>query len=235
MIAAVTGGTGFIGSHLVEALIARGDTVRLLSRKEIVQTGSTVQNFVVDYQKTETLHKALIGCDVVYHLAAALRAPKQSDIIEINRSTANSLLTAVKQVSPNSNVVVCSSLAAAGPALNGLARTIKQAAEPTSLYGKSKRATEEAFEKHGDLNWTILRPPAVFGPRERDIFVFFKALSHGWSSQIGSIRRRFSWIYVRDFVDALLIADNSGSLNHQTHFVISGDTDWTEFRTVAAE
>ncbi len=234
MIVAVTGGTGFIGSHLVEALSARGDIIRLLSRGVTKSSVPKVTNFSVDYNQPETFQAALTGCNTIFHLAAALRAPRQSDIIEQNRNSAKTLISATRQFAPSAKIIVCSSQAAAGPSLSGNVLSDSDTAQPISIYGKSKRAAEEEFEKCGDLNWTILRPPAVFGPRERDIFMFFKALAKGWSSQIGTIQRQFSWIYVKDFVEALLIAGSSENLTRQIHLVKSGDTNWNEFRSTSS-
>ncbi len=233
MIVAVTGGTGFIGSHLVAALTSRGDEVRLLSRS-VGNSGNNIAHFPVDYRNRDSLLPALKNCDLVIHLAAALRAPKQSDLIEINRSTTASLLSATREAAPNARFILCSSQAAAGPAIDHRPRTELDPSEPISWYGRSKRAAEEVLLTEEKLSWTILRPPAVFGPRERDIFVFFKALARGWSTQIGTVRRQFSWIYAKDFVAAILIASMNDALNHKVNFVTSGATDWDEFRAAAA-
>ncbi|MDK9698687.1 MAG: NAD(P)-dependent oxidoreductase [bacterium] len=243
---AVTGGTGFIGSHFVEALLARGDSVRILTRDKVasssgVATQTTSQSpqkvyISCNYDRIDSISSAIDGCDWVIHLAAALRATNQSQLPAINRKSTENLLTAIQTRSVPPKLLLCSSQAAAGPARRSVPLTDDDPAQPISWYGKSKRAQEEVVLAAGNsLWWTVLRPPAVFGPREKDIFVFFRVLSRGWSTRIGNVKRQFSWIYVTDFIEAILSVMDSDACRNQINFVKSGDTDWEEFRAAAAE
>jgi nucleoside-diphosphate-sugar epimerase len=220
MLALVTGGSGFIGSHLAERLLAAGHRVRVLARP-----GSAVDNLqglalelVRGRLDTEAdLARAVAGADWVFHLAGALKGFREADLLRVNRDGTRALLRACRQHAPEARFLLVSSLAAAGP--SGIrARTEDAPAEPLTWYGRSKLAAEREVLDSG-LASVILRPPVVFGPRDRDVFSYFR-VARNVLPVPGRGERRYSLIYGPDLADGLLRAAEapcpSGEVFHLT-------------------
>lgn len=234
MIVAVTGGRGFIGSHLVDRLRARGDEVRVISRQP-AQQSSKLQHYCLDYSDVESLSRVFEGCDVVFHLASALRTVDPRSIVDENVALAGYVSAALLRTSNQPKLIVCSSQAAVGTSGKLGLRTDREMPSPVSWYGRSKLAADNLFLSQYPTNIVIVRPPAVFGPRERDIFVFLRTLvKRKTAVKIGSVKRTFSWIYIDDLIEALLVASRDKSLAGKGWLVKSGDTDWDEFRVECA-
>ena len=104
-----------------------------------------------------------------------------------------------------------SSLAAAGPSTAVRPLTEADAPQPVSHYGRSKLAGEEAVRQSSLHENVIVRPPVVYGPRDRDVLQVLRTISHGWMAQSGTAPRRFSHIYVGDLVDGLIAAADCAS------------------------
>ncbi|MBF0537013.1 MAG: NAD(P)-dependent oxidoreductase [Nitrospirae bacterium] len=203
----VTGGTGFIGSHLVEELVLRGYSVTCLVRS--TSNLQWIEGFPVcmvqgDCLKVETLKDLLIDCDYVFHLAGLTRANKTDDFYCTNASGTENLVEAVfKYVSGIKRFVHVSTLAVAGPSNDGVPLNVDALPAPVSDYGKSKLAGEMAVQAYKDrLPITIIRPPAVYGPRDRDMFVIFKMIRQGIFPYWG--KSYYSLIYVEDLVKGIV-------------------------------
>ena len=208
----VTGGTGFVGSHLVEQLLFQGYSVRCLLRYpdkrrwlgnlpvEVVQGDITLPN---------TLPKAVEGVESVLHVAGLTKAKSPKDFYHFNGiGTRNLLEACVNTTSLPWRFVYCSSQAAAGPSPLGRAMTGKDSPHPLTDYGKSKLEGEQEVAKIGSaIETVIIRPSAVFGPRDTDIFIYFKILAK-WRIKpfFGSSRNSLSLVYVKDLVEALILA-----------------------------
>ncbi len=166
---------GFIGSHLIPALLARGHTVRALVRPTSDLTalrGLPVTLDLGDVREPETLRAPVQGVEIVFHLAAALLVPEQATFDQVNTQGTLNLLRAVEQYAGPGfrRFVLTSSLAGAGPGADQTPLTEEAAPHPVSWYGQSKAAAEEAVRSYADrFPVTIVRPAAVYGERERDI------------------------------------------------------------------
>ena len=207
----VTGGTGFIGSHLVDALVSQGAQVRVLVR----QTSDTrrlsqhhVEQVVGELHDSATLIRALQDIDVVFHLAALTRARSEQEYITVNDKGAYTLMKAIHTVQPRPHrLVYVSSLAAAGPATNGVPVGPADPPRPITAYGRSKLQGERAcLTAADDLEVVILRPPAVYGPRDRDLFLSFQLATHGILPIPTGPERHLQFIHVHDLVEAILRA-----------------------------
>jgi nucleoside-diphosphate-sugar epimerase len=208
----VTGGTGFVGSHLVEQLLSQGYSVRCLLRypdKRRWLGNLPVEVVQGDITVPDTLPKAVHGVEGVVHAAGLTKAKSISDYYHFNGAGTGNLLEAcLNSPSPPRRFVYCSSQAAVGPAPSGRALTPSDLPHPLTDYGKSKLEGEYAVAEVGTgIETVILRPAAVFGPRDVDIFLYLKTLAK-WRIKpfFGSSRNLLSLIYVKDLVDALMRA-----------------------------
>ena len=208
---ALTDGTGFVGSHLVDTLCSAGLRPRLLVRDADNPRwigGVDAEWIEGSLEDTESLKRLVDGVGTVIHLAGVLRAGRESEFDTGNRLGTANLVTAIKSVAPDARVVHVSSLAATGPSPEPEGRAPGDPAAPISAYGRSKLAGEAEVAALGkDHWWCILRPPAVYGPRDTDIFEFFKMASLGLAA-IPAGERWLTMAYVADVVRAVLAAAN---------------------------
>ncbi len=203
----VTGGTGFVGSHLVEALRRRGDRVTALVRspeRAAALFAPDVRTIQGDLDNESALREAAAGQDVVFHSAALVAALDEAEFYRVNREGTARLLQAAAGAGVERFVLV-STLAAAGPATAGAPRAGDEPPAPVSAYGRSKLAAEEVV-RTGPLPWTILRPPTVYGPRDREVLKIFQLARTGLVPVFGRGDQRLSAIYAPDLVLAFLAA-----------------------------
>lgn len=199
----VTGGTGFIGSHLIEHLIELGVDVTALIRQRKKWLEGLPINFVEgDIRVVESLRESLSQVDTFIHCAALLTGTTQQQLDRVNvQSTVALVQEAIDQ--GVETIVVLSSLAALGPSSDGIAVQDNTKACPVSMYGESKKRMEEALSRLdlGSSRLIVIRPPAVYGPREEHIFQFFKAGNMRISPLIGQSKDgSFSIVHVHDLV-----------------------------------
>jgi dihydroflavonol-4-reductase len=231
----VTGATGFIGSHLLERLVEQRRPVRCLVRassKLDTLPRDAVEIAQGDLRNGDGLAEALRGVDTVIHLAGVTKARVPSDYYAGNAEATSNLLRACGGVE---RFVHVSSLAAAGP--SGREPLGEDAPpNPVSHYGSSKLAGEEAVQ-HSPVyaRSVIVRPPVVYGPRDRDVFQIIRAVSRGWMMRIGSADRRFSCIYVADLVTGILAAaDHTDAAGQVFYIAHPAPVSWEEFGRTAA-
>lgn len=224
----VTGGTGFIGSHLVEALLKRGDEVRCLVRRRNDLKwlkGLPVEIVLGDCTDPASLKGAVRAVDQVFHSAGVTKALKEETYFEINALGTENLLHACLEANPSlKKFIYLSSQAAAGPCqVEGMKRELDDC-NPVSPYGRSKRAGEEFCLEHcRELPILILRPSAVYGPRDRDVYAFFKILSRGIKPIFRIPDQHVSLCYVDDLVRATLLASDSKGCEGEIFFISDGE------------
>ena len=222
MKALVTGATGFVGGHLVDTLLAAGDEVTALVRSpaRAAALGARGVRLVQgDLHDTAALRAAVQGQDVIYHSAALVGAPTEAELLEANREGTRHLVAAAEAEAAAARFVLVSSLAAAGPSPRGQVRTGVEPAEPVTAYGRSKLASEEVV-RASRLSWVIARPPAVYGPRDRDNFLaLFKMAPLGLCPVFGDGSQELSLVYVTDLAAGLRAAGVTAGVERRSYFV----------------
>ena len=239
--ALVTGGTGFIGSHLTEALIEKGVHVRCLRRKtsDLRWLKDLPIEFVHgDCIDKTSLEKAVQGVDWVFHLAGVTKAIKRDTYFEVNGRGTENLLQACLGSNPRlEKFIYVSSQAAAGPSRKGFHKKESDPCEPVSFYGRSKRAGEEWALAHAhELPVLILRPSVVYGPRDQDGFAFFKCLSRRIKPCPMGPDRHISLCYAQDVVRGILSAAETQTKSGEVFFLSDGnDYRMEEIGDIAAQ
>ena len=224
----VTGGTGFIGSHLTEALVRKGVQVRCLLRKtsDLKWLKGLPLEFVHgDCKDKASLEKAVRGVDWVFHLAGVTKAIKEETYFEVNGLGTGNLIHACLENNPHlQKFIYISSQAAAGPSRNRHNKKELDPCEPVSFYGRSKRVGEELVLTHAHiLPVLILRPSAVYGPRDKDIFAFFKCLSRRIKPCLIGQDQHLSLCYVQDIVQGILLAVGTQTKSGEIFFLSDGN------------
>lgn len=227
----VTGGSGFIGSHLLDRLSALGMPARaLLRRKTALPPG--VEGVPGDLASGDGLDAALRGVSNVIHLAGVTKALSPRDYYAGNTQATEHLARAA--AGRDLRFVHVSSLAAAGPARDGIPVGEESPPAPVTHYGKSKLAAEEAVRALLPAA-VIVRPPVVYGPRDTGVFTLLKSISQGLVVEIAGGERWFSSIYAGDLVDALLLAARSPQAEGRTYFAAHPQPNtWGDLGNAAA-
>ena len=208
MRVAVTGGSGFIGRHMLAALAARGDRVRCLLRpgSDRAPLPAAVEPVVAaDLTAAGALERLVRGSDAVVHLAGLTRSWSARELQRVNRDGSAALCAALARARPAvGQLIMVSSQAAVGPSCGRRPRREQDPPAPVTAYGRSKLAAERVRQRHPRLPITILRPPAVYGPGDRDIFAYFRLVRAGVRPELVPASR-LSMVYVGNLVDALLL------------------------------
>lgn len=229
----ITGASGFVGSHLAEALALQKVKVKLLIRTTSrlpFKPSPSMELCYGDVTDLGSLQKAVKGVKVVYHLAGLLRGADFKAYEKVNAEGTRNVCRVAENEKGVKRVIYVSSLTAAGPSVKDGELDERMACHPVSFYGMTKRRGEEivlTYQKKFDV--TILRPGAVYGPRERDIFEYFKMVRQGLVLNAGDGTQKVSFIYVEDLVEAILLAAHSPRAKGQIYFVSDGkNLDWNE-------
>jgi dihydroflavonol-4-reductase len=212
--ALVTGATGFIGSHLVERLVHDGVEVRCLVRCPRRAAGLRALGTELvpgDVTDAVSLRAAVAGVDIVHHLAGRTLAFNFKQFLRVNAGGTANLAAACARLGTPPVLVYVSSLAAAGPSPFDRPRGEEEPPAPVSYYGRSKWQGERLLhETAGRLPATVVRPPIVFGPRERYFFDLFRFARRGWQPVPSFGPSRLSLVHVDDLVEAMLAAAARG-------------------------
>lgn len=220
----VTGGTGFVGSHLVELLVSRGHEVTCLVRdpKNLRWLkGQQVQLVQGDCNDRDSLTAAVRNAATVYHVAGLTKATRLREYYEVNHVGTRNLLDACANLGPKiQKFVLISSLAAAGPAQADRPVKATDTPHPVSDYGRSKLLAEKEALKFVDrFPVVIIRPSAVYGPRDTDVFELFRWAAKGYILDMSGSERFLNWCYVKDLAEALLLAGERSVPSGSIYFV----------------
>ncbi len=209
--ALVTGGTGFVGSHLVELLLKKGYKVRCLVRKSSSLTwlqDLPVELVYGDLFSQDALRNAVRDVDYIYHVAGVVAAKNRQGYFRGNQEGTRNLLEACLAVNKNlKKFIFVSSMAALGPGVNSEPVTEETPPHPLTAYGESKKAAEDEVRKYWDkIPAVIVRPPAVYGPRDTGVLTFFQSINKGIQPLIGFDEKTISLVHSYDLVQGILLA-----------------------------
>jgi len=224
----ITGASGFVGYHLIEEALKKGLEVFAAVRKS--SDIAHLKEFDIKYTYPDfSSEQALLEnidenkYDYIIHAAGITKALRREEYEEINANyTYNLASAAAKSKSPVKKFVLISSLAAVGPSndINGVI-TENTPPAPVTAYGRSKLLAEDQLKSVAGLNYTILRPTGVYGPRDKDILILFKQLANRLELYIGRMEQKLSLIYVTDLAKAAIQALTTGDM--QTYHLSDGN------------
>jgi len=227
MAVLVTGANGFIGSHLVDALVGAGEEVRCLVRRPVVGEPAAGSRFyVADFTRADlgVADSVLESVDTVYHVAGATRAVSVAAFQEANVALTERLLDRVnraRQAGLPPRFVYISSQAAAGPTPEESdAVTESDTPAPIEAYGRSKLAAEHAvLSQASRFPVTVVRPVAVYGPGDRDFLSIFRMVRRGVAVYPGIRDATVTTIFVTDLVHGIIAAAHAPSAIGGTYFM----------------
>jgi nucleoside-diphosphate-sugar epimerase len=190
---ALTGATGFIGSRVARRLVAYGCKLKALTRA--TSDRSCLSGFNIHWvegalEDLDSLRRLVQGVEAVIHCAGAVRGATQAHFNRFNVDGVARLVRAAVEQHPLPRFLLVSSLAAREPAL--------------SYYAASKRRGETALaDGAGSMPWTVLRPPAVYGPGEKEMLPLLRWMVRGFAFVVGSGSGRMSMLYVDDLAESI--------------------------------
>ncbi len=226
----ITGASGFVGSHLVEEALARNlevyAGVRKSSSRAFLQD-KRIRFFEIDFAKKEALKEKIYKAkfDYIIHNAGIVSAPKLEDYYTVNYDYLKNLIDSLYTTdSVPEKFIYISSLASYGPASStDLSDFLKEedAKKPINTYGWSKLKSEEYIYSLNDFPYIIIRPTAIYGPREKEILTFFKLINRNIEGYIGSRKQHLTFIYVKDLTKTILDATLS-RVTQKSYFISDG-------------
>ncbi|HKV71798.1 MAG TPA: NAD(P)-dependent oxidoreductase [Gemmatimonadales bacterium] len=208
MNAFVTGGTGFVGAHLVQALRARGDRVTALVRspaKAQALGWTDVRIVRGDLHDRAALADGCADADVVYHVAGLIAARNYTGFLTANRDGTRRVQEAAEGAPRRPRLVLVSSQAVGGPNPRGMPTDESTPPAPVTDYGRSKLAAEDVV-RSGKGPWAIVRPPVVYGERDTETLKLFRLAKLGLGAVFGDGGQELSVIYAGDLAQALIAA-----------------------------
>lgn len=236
----VTGATGFVGSHVVQALARAGIPMRALVR---ATSDTTLLNRLGaelvpgELEDPASLRRAVPGTGMVLHLGAVTRAQNEAAYTRANEGGTRAVVDAIMASDPRPRrLVYMSSLAAAGPSGHGRPVEVGDTPQPLTAYGRSKLAGEGVCRAVArDVEVVILRASAVYGPRDRDLYHFFRLASRGILPVPMGPPRPLQLIHVSDLADAVVKAATVSGAHGTVHVAERAAYAWEEVARRVAE
>jgi len=224
----LTGGTGFIGRNLAVKLSRMGHHVLCLvrdkSRSGWMSDHPGLEPVQGDLEHKDSIAVHVGEVDLVFHLAGLTKARNRDEFIRVNGEGTGILVDAVLQgAKAIKKILYVSSLAVAGPHTSKDPARENGKVSPITDYGESKLVGEQLLlEKCRDIPWTIVRPPVVYGPYDRDVFVYFKMADSGLILIAANRAQELSLIHVDDAVDGIIEAGFAEKSDGEVFYLSDG-------------
>lgn len=217
MRVAVTGASGFVGTHLLDRLIAADHEVRVLTNRAPVARKSGVVTVRGGLASDKAITELVDGVDAVIHAAGVVAARDEATFYNVNAEGTARLARAAQEAGVPRFLLI-SSLAARQPSL--------------SAYAASKKAAEETLAAMPNLQWDALRPPAIYGPGDEQVLVFFRLLKKGIGLLPAGGSARVSVLHVADLADAIMAWLDAGTAGGGAYELADGQRDGYTWRTL---
>ncbi|MCB0527282.1 MAG: NAD-dependent epimerase/dehydratase family protein [Saprospiraceae bacterium] len=213
----ITGASGFIGGFLVEEALKRNwevtAAVRPTSNRRWLQD-ERIRFLELDFRDEAGMQEKIAAAgpfQYVIHNAGSTKEPNREAYFSSNFDNTRRLVEALQgSEQPLDKFLYVSSLAALGPARSGQWIKPGRPPAPVTHYGESKLASEEYLASQGGFPWVAVQPGAVFGPREKDIYIAIRLAYKGWAFLIGTKPQQLSFIYVEDLASLMYDALEHG-------------------------
>jgi len=226
----ITGTTGFIGGFIVDEALRRGfdvwAAVRSTSNRQWL-TDPRINFIELNLGSQPDLERQLKGhsFDYVVHAAGVTKCIDKDDFFRINTEGTKNLVRAIRALQmPIRRLVYISSLSVMGPVREQQPYTDIQESDvprPDTAYGESKLMAEDFLETVKGLNYIVLRPTGVYGPRERDYFMMAQSIKKHTDFAVGFKPQDITFIYVEDLVQAIFLALDHGE-SGRAYFLSDG-------------
>ncbi len=223
---ALTGATGFVGRYVVEELVRQNIPVRVLVRSQTKADWlDGVEVCMGSLEEPKALAALVEGAETIIHCAGAIKAKNLNQFNEINVVAMKRLIKACVDANI-SRFIHISTMVAREPKI--------------SDYAVSKREGEHALHRHaGDMEWVILRPPAVYGPRDKETLPLIKLFLSKIAFIPGNAKSRISLIFVQDLARAIVIAATAkkikSKMTHELHDGSNEGYSWKDLALLASE
>ena len=207
MIVSLTGVTGFVGWRAAECARDAGWRVRAIVRpgnRKALPDGVEAVEAALDPADPSALIRAADGSDVLVHVAGLVRAARAVELDAVNVGGTRAVVAAANAV--GAHLVLVSSLAAAGAGTVERPLREDDTPHPVNAYGRSKLGGEAAVAREAIGPWTIIRPPAVYGPRDRGFLPLFRLASRGRFLLVAPPTTAFTLVHIDDLARAILLA-----------------------------
>ncbi len=227
----VTGASGFVGGFLIDEAISRGLSVHSAVRKSsntkiLDQLNTTLVYF--DFEDIDGMVQMLKdgSYDYIIHNAGLTKAKAKEAYFKVNEQYLRNLIEAIRKADLQlDKFLFVSSLAAFGPADFQDNNIVSESStpHPVTSYGRSKLAAEQYLKKQQDIPYNIIRPTAVYGPREYDLLTVYQTLAKRIEAYVGLSKQKLTFVYVKDLVRAMmdiLMSDHE----HTRYFITDGNT-----------
>jgi nucleoside-diphosphate-sugar epimerase len=236
----MTGANGFVGSHIAEELIKNNHQIKCIVRESSNLTYLKNLNLTylkADFNDENSLKECLKDIDVIVHCAGALRAKNKMEYFDVNVENTKKLCNAALLLNPKpKKFIFISSQAAMGPSKSEIPKTLGEKENPVSDYGLSKLEAEKCIADLllNKIPYTILRPASVYGPRDKDIFIFFN-LVHKHLRPKTLKKRKLQLVFVKDIAKAAASSIDNKKSDNKTFFLAHQKTyTWEEVaKTIA--
>jgi dihydroflavonol-4-reductase len=241
MKAFITGATGFVGSHLADALLKKNYEVFCLIRKTSNLRwleGKNVHYVEGDLFSNDVLSEVIKDMDYVFHVAGVVKSKDKTGFEKGNFLSTKNLLELTLKCNPNiKKFIHISSGAVCGPNPDDNAMNEEFKPKPRTKYGITKKMAEDEVIKYKNkLPVVIVRPPAVFGPRDTEILVYFKTFAGGLNTVIGFKEKYLNLIYVDDLVNGIILAAEKETISGSIYFICSDkEYNWNDIGNVTSK